>query len=507
MPKKIRQIFEFGQKNQLNVGLCQKNRKMTKLAKMIFSCYTISVFLKGCFAKEMDKKKELFERMSVPKALATLAIPTIVSQLITMIYNLADTFFIGMTDDPYKVAASTIAFLLVFVMNALSNLFGVGGGSLISRLLGKGEDKEAGKVSAVSFYGTILVTFVYSMSCLLFTEPILRAMGASDNTYEYTASYALWVVIIGGIPSTLSMTLAHLLRSEGYAKYASIGLGLGGVMNILLDPLFMFVLLPKGQEVTGAALATCFSNVISMLFFLCVLFCLRKQSVLSLSPYLAIRGISYIREILAIGIPSALAAGLASLSNVFLNRFSASYGDVKLAALGIVKKIDMLPLNVGMGLCQGMIPLVAYNYASGNHARMKKVIHCCRLAGIGFSVICVIIFEIFARNIVGFFIGDAETVHFGESFLRICCLATPLMFANLLATFSLQAMGKGRESLILSVCRQGLVNIPLLFLFNHLFGIYGVVSTQLTADSITLFLSVFLTTKVLRSLKEEAPTL
>lgn len=451
----------------------------------------------------MDRKKELFAHTPVPKALATLAVPTIISQLITMIYNLADTFFIGLTDDPYKVASATLSFVLVFGMNALANLFGVGGGTLISRLLGKGQEGEAKKVSAFSFYGTIIITGIYSLLCLLFPETVLKMVGASANTYGYSYDYMLWVVIVGGIPATLSMSMAHLLRSEGYAKYASFGLGLGGVLNIALDPLFMFVILPKGNEVTGAAMATCISNVVAMCFFLIVLAALKKKTVLSIHPKYFLPGFSYIREVFATGIPSALSALLACTSNLFLNNFASSYGDIELAALGIVKKIDMLPLNVGMGLCQGMIPLVAYNYASGDHKRMKKVISACRVAGMGFALICVFFFEIFAKQIVTAFIGDAQTVAYGEVFLRICCAATPIMFYNLLATFSLQAMGKGPESLLLSVCRQGLVNIPLLFLLNSIFGLYGVVSTQLVADSITMIISTLLTIIVFRKIKTE----
>ncbi len=446
----------------------------------------------------MDQKKEIFERMPVPKALATLAVPTIISQLISMIYNLADTYFIGMTNDPYKVAASTVAFVLFFIMHALSNLFGVGGGTLISRLLGKGKGEEAKKVASFSFYGTIGITALYSLVCLFFARPILTAVGASVNTYDYVYSYTLWVVIIGGIPTTLSMALAHFLRSEGFAKYASIGLGLGGVCNIVLDPIFMFFIVPKGQEVAGAAMATCLSNVISLVFFLCVLYHLRAKTVLSVSPKYVISGFSYLREILTTGIPSALTALFASISNLFLNNLASGYGDIELAALGIVKKIDMLPLNVGMGLCQGMLPLVAYNYGSGNRERMKKVISTCRVAGIVFAVACVLCFEIFSEQIVFFFIEDAKTVALGTVFLRICCLATPLMFCNLLATFSLQAMGKGPESLLLSACRQGLVNIPMLFLLNSLIGLYGVVSAQLVADSITIIISTVLLGNVLK---------
>lgn len=452
----------------------------------------------------MDRKKELFETMPPLKALLTLAIPTIVSQLISMIYNLADTFFIGMTNDPYKVASATLAFVLFFVMCALSNLFGVGGGSLISRLMGKGQAAEAKKVSSLSFYGTIFVTLCYSLACLFFTRPILMMVGASENTYEYAASYTLWVVILGGIPATVSMALSHLLRSEGYAKKASFGLGMGGVLNIILDPIFMFVLLPDGQEVTGAAMATALSNVVTLIYFLIVVLSLKEKTVLSLSLRYLPQGFHYLGQTLATGIPSFLGAFLASLSNMFLNQFSSSYGDVELAALGIVKKIDMLPLNVGMGLCQGMLPLVAYNYASGDYKRMKSFIVTCRVLGMGFAILCVVAFQIFTRPLVTLFIGDGATVEYGVRFLRICCSATPLMIYNILATFSLQAMGKGPESLFHSICRQGLVNIPLLFVLNHFFGLYGVVSTQLVADSITMIFSTVILAKIFRDLKEKS---
>ncbi len=451
----------------------------------------------------MDKKKELFETTPVLKALMTLAVPTIISQLISMIYNLADTFFIGKTNDPYKVAASTLAFVLFFVMAALSNLFGVGGGSLISRLMGKGKEDEAKKVASVSFYGTILITLLYSLACLLFTEPILRMVGASDNTLPFAEDYILWVVIVGGIPATLSMALSHLLRSEGFAKYASFGLGMGGVLNIILDPVFMFVLLPKGEEVAGAAMATALSNFISLVYFLFILGHLRGKTVLSISPKYIKEGISYIGQILATGIPSFLGGFLASVSNMFLNQAASGHGDVELAALGIVKKIDMLPLNVGMGLCQGMLPLVAYNYASGNRKRMKEFITACRIIGMSFAVVCILLFQLFTPQIVRFFIEEEKTVSLCIPFLRICCLATPLMIYNIQTTFSLQAMGKGPESLFHSVCRQGLVNIPLLFLLNHLFGLYGVVSTQLVADSITVVISTVLLGRVMRQVQKQ----
>lgn len=454
----------------------------------------------------MNRNREVFESVPVPRALATLAVPTIISQLITMIYNLADTFFIGRTNDPYKVAAASLAFVLFFVMNALSNLFGVGGGSLISRLLGQRKNEEAKKVCSFSFYGTILITLGYSLLCLLFMDPLLRLMGASDNTIGYASSYVLWVVVIGGIPSTISMTMAHLLRSEGYAKQASFGLGMGGVLNIILDPLFMFVFLEPGLEVTGAAVATMLSNICSLIYFFVVFARLRGNTVLSLAPKYIPAGSRYTGQIFATGFPSALGSLLSCVANVVVNNLTAGYNDFALAAMGVVKKIDMLPMNVGMGLCQGMMPLVAYNYAAKNYERMRAASSCARIAGMSFAGLCIVFFEIFAGPLVKLFISEAETLTYGINFLRICCIATPVMICNFQMAYTFQAMGKGPQSLLLSSCRQGLINIPLLFLMNGLFGLYGVVWTQLISDGITLIISFALYQKVYRALiAEERP--
>lgn len=441
----------------------------------------------------MEEKRELFERMPVPKALATLAIPTIISQLITMIYNLADTFFIGMADNPSQTAASSVSFTLVFLMACISNLFGVGGGSLISRLLGEKRDKDAASVASFSFYGSMLLSLVYSLLVLAFMEPLLLNLGATQSSLPYAKDYAIWVIVIGGIPATLSMTMSHLFRSEGFAKYASFGLGMGGILNIILDPLFMFVILPAGNETKGAAIATMISNVITVIYFIAVYFVKRKQSVLSLSPKNMIPEKHYIGSVFAVGFPSALGSFLACLTNIVINNLTAGYsnlyGDVPVAAVGIAKKIDMLPMNVGMGLCQGMMPLVAYNFASGNYKRMKAFATCARTVGMGFAAICIVVFEIFAGPIVSVFNGHAETVAMGTDFLRILCLAVPLMIFNFQLSFTFQAMGMGKESLILSSLRQGVVNIPLLFVMNHFFGLYGVVWTQLVSDGITSLIS------------------
>lgn len=447
-----------------------------------------------------NDKIELFERMPVGRALLTMAVPTIVSQLITMIYNLADTFFIGMSNDPYKVAAASVVGVLFFMLNSLANLFGVGGGSLLSRLLGEKREQDAKRVGAFSIYGALAIAAVYSLVCMLFTEPLARLLGASDNTIDYASSYLFWVVVIGGIPSTLGLTMSHLLRSAGYSRESGTGLAIGGISNIILDPLFMFVILPEGNEVTGAAIATMLSNVISLCYFLIIYYRLRGKTVLSLSWKHAHPEKALIRAIFSIGLPSALTALLANLTSIIKNNLTAGYGDIELAAYGIVMKADMIPLNIGMGLCQGMMPLVAYNYASKNYPRMKSFTRAAQLAGVVTACVFIAVFELFAPQIIWLFIRDEATIAYGTDFLRIACLATPFMISNFQKIYCLQAMGKGKESLLLGVLRQGLFAIPILLVMNHFVGLYGVVATQLISDGITFIVSTLLYRRVYNGL-------
>lgn len=450
-----------------------------------------------------NSKTELFERMPVGRALLTMAIPTIISQLITMIYNLADTFFIGMSNDPYKVAAASLVSILFFMLNSLSNLFGVGGGSLLSRLLGEKRDEEAKRVGAFSIYGSLAIAAAYSTVSFFFTEPLARLLGASDNTVGYASSYLFWVVVVGGVPSTISLTMSHLIRSAGYSKESGIGLALGGISNIIFDPLFMFVILPKGNEVTGAAMATCLSNVITLIYFIFVYVRLKDKAPLSFSPRKTRISKKLIGAIFSIGLPSAITALLANISSIIKNNLTANYGDIELAAYGIVIKADMLPLNIGMGLCQGMMPLVAYNYAAKNYPRMRAFTRAAQISGMAVAGVFIVISEIFAPRIVWLFIKDEATISYGKDFLRIACLATPFMISNFQKIYCLQSMGKGKESLILGIFRQGLFAIPLLFILNHLLGLYGVVAAQIFSDGFTFIFASLIYKKVYGKLEKE----
>lgn len=445
----------------------------------------------------MDKiaEKELFEIMPVHKAVATLAIPCIISQIVSIIYNLADTFYIGQLGNPYMVAAVTLVYPWFNILTALGNLFGIGGSSLISRLLGMGNLKDIKKVSAFSFYGGMAVTLLFSVSSLIFCTPLLYFLGASNANISYAESYLMWVVVLGGIPTMLSMTLAHLLRSEGHAKWASAGIMFGGILNLVLDPLFMFIL---GMGFVGSAIATACSNLVSMLFFLFIFCRLKEKTVLSLSVRQF--SIRFLRPVFSVGIASAMTTALATASNMVIVKLSAGYGDIPVAAYGIVKKIDMFPLGISMGLCQGFMPLVGYNYAAENYKRMRQVSVFSWKTALAIASCFVACFLGFAPWIMQVFIRDAQTSVLGITFLRIACLAVPLTSVNALIIYTLQAMGKGIHATILTICRQGLLNIPCLVLMNRFVGLYGMIWTQLIIEALMLPVTIAMYTVTWRKL-------
>lgn len=436
-----------------------------------------------------ENNRELFETMPVPRALANMCIPTVIGQMIVLIYNLADTFFIGRTGNPYMVAASSLILPVFNLSNAISSLIGIGGGALVSRLLGAGEQKEASKVSAFAIFFGLIVSALYSLLMFLGLNPILYALGASSNTFGFARQYALCVVVLGGIPTILQLTMAQLVRAVGHSGPAAVGTSLGGILNIGLDPLFMFVLLPKGYEILGAGLATMLSNLISMIYFLIVIRSLRNKTVLRLSIKTGFPSGKRIREMIVGGVPSAASNFLFDISQILIDRLMTAYGDIPMAAVGIVLKAERIPLNAGIGICQGMMPLVAYNYTAGNHDRMKKVLNQSRLAGLCVAAAAILLYELFAPQILHLFISNAKTEVLGAAFLRARCLATPFMFMCFHILYFFQGMGKSGTAFWLAVVRQVVLYMPLLLVMNALVGMYGLVWTQLISDMIMTAIS------------------
>ena len=441
--------------------------------------------------KTAVSQNEIFQNLPVPTALRMMVVPAVTSQLIVLIYNMADTFFVGQTNNPYMVAGTSLILPVFNITLCLAGLAGIGGGSLISRLLGQGREDEARRVSVFSLYLGIFIAALFSIGTALWMDPLLALLGAGENTYQYARQYALCVIVTGGIPTVLSNVLSNLIRSTGRSKEAGAGIILGGLLNIALDPLFMFVLLPDGCEVLGAGLATCLSNCIACLFFAAVLVRMGRGSVISFRITAGLPQRENILAVFGVGIPSAIASFLFDLDYVILDKLMVSYHDLALAAIGIVLKVERFPLNVGIGICQGMLPLVAYNYAAGNKKRMEDTIRLARGLGLGIAAVSILLYELFAVQFTRLFIPDAQTVELASQFLRIRVLATPLMFLSFFTVYLFQAFGRGRISLFLGMTRWLVFNIPMLFLLNAVFGMFGLVWSQVTADIFTVLLSFY----------------
>jgi multidrug efflux pump len=437
----------------------------------------------------MIKKNEaeVFEKMPVPQALATMAIPTIIGQIITLIYNLADTFYVGQTNNPYMVAGVSLILPIFNVLLALANLSSVGGGTHVSRLLGMGCEDKASAAASFSIWLGAAVALAYSLLTAIFMSPLLTFLGAGENTFIYAKQYVTCVIVYGAVPTVLANVLSNMLRSTGRSVEAGIGVALGGILNIILDPLFMYAILPKGNEVLGVGIATFMSNVISCIYYAVVLFRLRGNTVISLLPK-KISCQSVVR-IFYVGLPACFVSLMFDIDYMIIDKLMAGYSDIALAAIGIVLKAERLPLNIGIGISQGMIPLVAYNFASKNYDRMKKIYRLAFFSGIVCALICIAAYETFAGYIVNFLIDDAETVAIGTSFLRARSVATPFMIMSFFTVHLFQAFGKGGTALYLGFQRWVLLNIPAIFILNRFFGMYGIVWAQMASDTVNVIIS------------------
>nr|WP_317400599.1 MATE family efflux transporter [uncultured Gemmiger sp.] len=434
-------------------------------------------------------ENQYFASAPVPKAMVKFIVPTILSQLVTLLYNLADAFFVGHTNDPNQLAALTLSFPIFMILTAIGNLMGIGANSLISRSLGVGDLKRAKKAGLYGIYGGIVLALVFSLFMALFMRPVLTMVGASENTYAYTASYLTWTVVVGGLPTVISLVLGHLVRAEGNTKQASIGMSIGGILNIFLDPVLISGL---GMGITGAAVATAFSNCVAMVYFFSVLYRNRKKSVLTLYA----KGFTFDKRVLAqivlIGFPAALVVLLGSTANIVLTHYMAPYGDINVAAFGIVQKIGTVTIQITMGITQGVMPLIGYNYGAGNHARTREINRDTFIILTLYAAACLLVIEAFPTQMIRIFTDEADTIAVGVPFLKCWILCTPGMcFVNLFNTI-FQAMGKWQPSLFLSLFRQALLLIPLLIILNNIMGLYGLIWSQPISDTCSLILGIIL---------------
>lgn len=451
---------------------------------------------------ESAPKTGLFENMPIPRAVARLAIPTIISSLVMVIYNMADTYFVGMVNDPVQNAAVALAGTVLLAFNAVNNLFGVGSSSMMSRALGRKDYDTVRRSSAFGFYSALFCGILFSLLCSIFQKPLLAILGADAQTAAATGAYLRWTVNLGATPAILNVVMAYLVRSEGSTLHASIGTMSGCLLNIVLDPLFI---LPWGLNMgaAGAALATFLSNCAACLYFFVFLLLKRGKTFVCINPKMFRPERSVVLGVCGVGIPASIQNLLNVTGMTILNNFTSVFGAGAVAAMGITQKINMVPMYIAMGLSQGIMPLISYTYASGNHKRMKDTLLFSMKVTLTFIVIMAVGFYFGAGQLIRLFMKNGEVVAYGTRFLRGFCLGLPFLCVDFVAVGVFQAVGKGKEALIFAVMRKIILEIPALYVLNYIFPLYGLAYAQFTAEFVLAIAAVMVLLRMFAQLQKQ----
>ena len=453
-----------------------------------------------------QERLALFETEKISTAILKLAIPTVLSSLVMTIYSLADTFFVGMLNNSVENAAVTLSAPVLLAFNAVNNLFGVGGSSMMSRALGRKDYATAYKSSAFSFYLSIVAGILFSALAFFFNSELLVLIGADAVTVRATQGYLKWTVVFGAVPSILNVVMAYLVRAEGSAMHASIGTMTGCLLNIVLDPLFV---LPQfiGMGAEGAGLATFISNCVAVLYFLVLLCVKRKETYVSLSP----RNVCFKRFIVlgvcAVGVPASIQNLLNVTGITLLNNLTSGYGADAVAAMGIAQRLNNVPFSIANGFTQGLMPLVSYNFASGNYKRMKDGVRFSAKVTIAGLLVIALAYSLFADFFISIFMSNQEVVSYGISFLRGFSLGIPFLGIDFLAVAVFQAVGKGLYSFIFAITRMIILEIPAIIILSLIFPLYGLAYSQFAAEIVMAVLAVFTLLRLFRKLVNTKPGL
>lgn len=432
---------------------------------------------------ENTAKTEIFEQTPVPKAVMTLAIPTVISSLVMVIYNLADTYFVGILNDPVQNAAVTLAAPVLLAFNAVNNLFGVGSSSMMSRALGQKDYDTVHQSSAFGFYCALASGILFSLIYTVFRTPLLHTLGTNSETFAATAEYLKWTVSCGAAPAILNVVLAYMVRSEGASLHASLGTMSGCLLNIVLDPFFI---LPWGLNMgaAGAGLATFLSNCVACIYFFVLLYVKRGHTYVCIRPSMLHFRKQIVMGICGVGIPASIQNLLNVTGMTVLNNFTSSYGSDAVAAMGIVQKINMVPLQIALGTSQGIMPLISYNYASGNTKRMKQTLLFTMKLTLSFMTVVAVGYYLGAGGLTSLFMKNQVIIDYGTKFLHGLCISLPFLCMDFPAVGVFQACGFGKKALVFALLRKIILEIPALFLLNFLFPLYGLAYAQFTAEFI-----------------------
>lgn len=455
---------------------------------------------------ENTQKAELFEQMPIPKAVLTLSIPTVLSSLVMVLYNLADTYFVGMLQDPIQNSAVTLAAPVLLAFNAVNNLFGVGSSSMMSRALGAKDYDTVRRSSAFGFYCALVCGILFSVLTTLFRAPLLVLLGANADTTRATMEYMRWTVTCGAAPAILNVVMAYLVRSEGATLHASIGTMSGCALNIVLDPIFI---LPWGLNMgaAGAGLATFLSNCVACLYFFVLLFVRRGKTFVCLQPAMARPRRELVKGVFGVGVPASIQNLLNVTGMTVLNKFTSVSGPDAIAAMGISYKINMIPMYIALGMSQGLMPMVSYNYGSGNCERLKKSVLFTEKITLAFATVVSVGYFLGSGALIGMFMKTEAVVAYGSRFLRRMCIAQPFLCLDFLAVGVFQACGLGQYALLFAILRKIILEIPALYLLNYLDPLYGLAWAQTVAEVVLAAAAVAILIYLFRRMSREGTPL
>ncbi len=435
---------------------------------------------------ENKKSMKLFSNAPVSQVVFKNALPAMAAMLMVLIYNLADTFFIGQTHDALQVAAVSLATPVFLIFMAVGTVFGIGGTSVISRAMGEGKTDYAKKVSSFCMWGCVIVGIIMSVGMLIFMNPILFLVGASADTWELSKTYLVIVVCCGPFV-LISNCYSNVIRTEGESTKAMMGTLIGNLLNVILDPIFI---LGFGWDIAGAAIATVIGNVIGAGYY--IIYFIRGNSSLSIHLKDFTVKDKVASSVLSIGIPSALGSLLMSISSIVTNSQMAQYGDMALAGIGVAMKVTMMTGMVCIGLGQGIQPILGYCVGAKLWVRFKNVLRFSLEFSFTLSVVLTGVCYLFTSQIIRAFLIDATAYGYALTFSRIL-LSTSIFFGVFYVLINaLQAMGAGTAALIINISRQGIIYIPVMFLLKTIVGMTGLVWAQPVADITSLALAYVL---------------
>ena len=444
-----------------------------------------------------NRNQKIFSEMPVKNAVFKMAVPSVVSSLVLVIYNMADTFFVGQTHNAFQVAAVSLTNPVFVMFMAFANLLGIGGSTAVSIFLGERKKIQAKRTASFCCYASIILGIVSGILIIIFMNPLLKVLGSSENTYQFSKDY-LFYIALGAPFIFFANTFGHTVRGEGAASASMIGGMIGTVVNIIFDPVFILIF---NMGTAGAAIATVLGNIFGCVYY--IYYFKRKSHFLSIN----FKDFYFLgkaaRKTVALGIPAGVNSALMSGSNIVLNNKLVSYGDAPVAAMGVAIKVYLLIVFIHMGIANGIQPLLGYCFGAKKKERFIKIFNFSGFLTILIGTVLTAVYIIFSSEIIEFFINDREVVEYGKKMLIATSVSGPILGILFLCINSMQAVERPFPATLVSICRQGFIFIPLLYVLDKIFGLNGINFTQAAADYISIILSMILLKLSLKNIKEK----